>query len=44
MPHRLITRSDDAGTFRSANRAIRATCTEGMCRNISLMAPCPAIV
>lgn len=40
---RLITRADDAGTFISANRAILETCQKGICRNVSLMAPSPAI-
>jgi predicted glycoside hydrolase/deacetylase ChbG (UPF0249 family) len=43
-PHkRLVVRSDDAGSSRSANRAISECATRGLARNISLMAPGPAI-
>ncbi len=35
---RIVTRADDAGSSRSANRAIRATCLNGICRNVGLMA------
>ena len=40
---RLVTRADDAGLLPVANHAIRDTATEGIVRNISLMAPAPAI-
>lgn len=40
---RLVTRADDAGMSAVANRAIRDTVTHGIVRNISLMAPAPAI-
>ena len=40
---RLVTRADDAGSSRSANRAIREACVAGLARNVSLMAPCPHI-
>ena len=40
---RLVTRADDAGMHPSANRAIRDTVIHGIVRNISLMAPAPAI-
>jgi hypothetical protein len=39
----LVTRADDAGSSRSANRAIREACVAGLARNVSLMAPCPHI-
>lgn len=40
---RVITRSDDLGSFLSANRAIAATCQQGICRNVSVMAATPNI-
>ena len=40
---RLITRADDAGMSAVANRAIRETVEQGIVRNVSLMAPAPAI-
>ena len=40
---RLVTRADDAGISAVANRAVRDTVTQGIVRNISLMAPAPAI-
>lgn len=40
---RLVTRADDAGLHPVVNRAIRDTATQGIVRNISLMAPTPAI-
>ncbi|TVQ22063.1 MAG: ChbG/HpnK family deacetylase [Spirochaetaceae bacterium] len=40
---RLVTRADDAGMHAVANRAIRESVTEGIVRNVSLMAPAPAI-
>jgi chitin disaccharide deacetylase len=40
---RLVTRADDAGMHPAANRAIRDTVVHGVVRNISLMAPAPAI-
>lgn len=40
---RLLARADDAGLNETANRAIRATAAQGIVRNISLMAPAPAI-
>lgn len=40
---RLVTRADDAGSSRSANRAIHQTATQGIARNISLMACGPQI-
>lgn len=41
-PLRLVTRADDAGNTESANRAIRETFEDGVLRNASVMAPCPA--
>lgn len=41
-PIRLVTRSDDAGSTRSANRAILEACRDGICRNVSIMVPAPA--
>ena len=40
---RLVTRADDAGMHPVANRAIRDSVTHGIARNVSLMAPAPAI-
>lgn len=40
---RLITRGDDAGCCRSANRAIRAAFQQGILRNVSVMAPAPEL-
>ena len=40
---RLVTRADDAGMHTVANHAIHDTVTEGIVRNVSLMAPTPAI-
>lgn len=40
---RLLARADDAGLNETANRAIRSTAVQGIVRNISLMAPAPAI-
>lgn len=40
---RLVTRADDAGMHAVANRAIRESVIEGIARNVSLMAPAPAI-
>ncbi|MFW5689448.1 MAG: ChbG/HpnK family deacetylase [Spirochaetota bacterium] len=40
---RLVTRADDAGMHAVANRAIRESVLHGIVRNISLMAPAPAI-
>ena len=40
---RLVTRADDAGMHQIANRSIRDTVQQGIVRNISLMAPTPAI-
>ncbi|MFW6293335.1 MAG: ChbG/HpnK family deacetylase [Spirochaetota bacterium] len=40
---RLVTRADDAGMSAIANRAIREAADDGIVRNISLMAPAPAI-
>lgn len=37
---RLVTRGDDAGASRSANRAIRETFEKGILKNAGLMAPC----
>jgi YdjC-like protein len=39
----LVTRADDAGLNTTTNRAIRSAVSEGIVRNISLMAPAPAI-
>ena len=39
----LVTRADDAGMNTTVNRAIRAAVKQGIVRNISLMAPAPAI-
>jgi predicted glycoside hydrolase/deacetylase ChbG (UPF0249 family) len=38
---RLITRADDAGMARGANRAIVEACTRGIARNVSVMVPAP---
>ena len=40
---RLITRGDDAGSSSSANRALAETASAGFLRNISVMAPGPAL-
>lgn len=40
---RLITRADDAGSFRSANLAIRHATELGICRNAGIMSPTPFI-
>ena len=40
---RLVTRADDAGLNATTNRAIRSAIIDGIVRNISLMAPAPAI-
>ncbi len=40
---RLVTRADDAGLNKTTNRAIRSAVKDGIVRNISLMAPAPAI-
>ena len=40
---RLVTRADDAGLNKTVNRAIRSAANDGIVRNISLMAPAPAI-
>lgn len=40
---RLVTRADDAGLHPVINRAIRDTVVRGLVRNVSLMAPAPAI-
>jgi len=40
---RLVTRADDAGLNKAMNRAIRSAVKDGIVRNISLMAPSPAI-
>ena len=40
---RLVTRADDAGLNKTVNRAIRSAVKDGIVRNISLMAPAPAI-
>lgn len=40
---RLVTRADDAGMHDNANRAIADTVSNGIVRNVSLMAPAPAI-
>jgi predicted glycoside hydrolase/deacetylase ChbG (UPF0249 family) len=42
-PVRLVTRGDDAALAESANEAIRECFTEGILRNASVMAPCPAL-
>jgi chitin disaccharide deacetylase len=39
---KLYTRADDAGSSRTANRAIYECATKGIIRNISVMAPTPA--
>ncbi|MBN1685341.1 MAG: ChbG/HpnK family deacetylase [Spirochaetales bacterium] len=41
---KLITRADDAGLNRTVNKAIRSSVKQGIARNISLLAPAPAIV
>ena len=40
---RLVPRADDAGLNATVNRAIRSSVNAGIVRNISLMAPAPAI-
>ena len=40
---RIVTRGDDAGSAKAANRAMRDCCTEGILKNISLMACTPQI-
>lgn len=40
---RLLTRADDAGMNRTANRAILAAAEKGIVRNISVMAPTPEV-
>ena len=40
---RLVTRAADAGLNATTNRAIRSAAKDGIVRNISLMAPAPAI-
>lgn len=40
MATKLITRGDDAGSSRTANRAIREACAEGILKNVSVMASC----
>ena len=40
---KLITRADDAGLNRTVNKAIRSSVRQGIVRNISLLAPAPAI-
>jgi len=37
-----VTRADDAGNTRSANEAVLEAFEEGILRNVSVMAPCPA--
>lgn len=39
----LVTRGDDAGLAESANRAVRECFEEGILRNVSVMAPAPAL-
>ena len=39
----VVTRGDDAGSGRDANRAIAECCDAGMLRNVSVMAPGPAL-
>ncbi len=39
----LVTRADDAGLHPVSDRAIRDTAVKGIVRNISLMAPAPAV-
>ena len=41
---RLITRADDAGLNKTVNKAIRSSVKQGIVKNISLLAPAPAIV
>ncbi len=40
---RLVTRADDAGVNKTANKAIRSSVRQGIVRNISLLAPGPEI-
>lgn len=40
---RLITRGDDAGSSKSANRALLEAATAGLLRNVSVMAPGPVL-
>ena len=42
MAIRLLTRADDAGSFETANRAIRDSAEAGIVRNVSVMASAPA--
>ncbi len=39
----LVTRADEAGLNRTVNKAIRSSVKQGIVRNISLLAPAPAI-
>jgi len=41
---RLVTRGDDAGTSKSANRAIHAAAKKGILRNASVLAPGPGVI
>ena len=43
MPKRVIVRGDDAGSGESANRALQEAAGGGLLRNISVMAPGPAL-
>lgn len=40
---RLVTRGDDAGSSKSANRAIHAAAKKGILRNASVLAPGPSV-
>lgn len=40
---RLLTRADDIGNTRSSSRAAKEAFEEGVLRNASVMAPCPAV-
>jgi len=40
---RLVTRGDDAGSSKSANRAIHAAAKKGILRNASILAPGPSV-
>ncbi len=41
---RLVTRGDDAGSSKSANRAIHAAAKKGILRNASVLAPGPGVI
>jgi hypothetical protein len=38
---RVVTRADDIGSYRSANRAAMDACDNGVLRNVSILVPAP---